>query len=662
MKAIGFSGGPDHIAFPAVAPGLSPLFFHDAAAALAIDGEVLFAVEQERLSRQKHTNAFPMEALRACTAFGGLPPGEIDAFAFFFEEAYYDRSLQADCRKLGLPAPPPVRKLLRDRLSATFEAEIPEDRLFFVNHHKAHALSAFRASGLDHALVLVIDGNGEDVSSSLFDARGDNLRLLTNHGVAHSLGHFFRLATKLGGFRDFEEYKFMGLAPYGDPAALQTGMMALFTPLADGGYELDMDGLTALAARHGVGRTSAGQPDRVTADFAAAAQALLERAVQHLLPPWVGRTGASALCLAGGVAQNCVLNAHLARSGDFDTVFAYPAAYDAGAAIGAALAVSPPPRPAPRPTPRPAATATGAAYCTFLGPELERDAEIAAELERFGPLIEARPIAAPDERAAECLAAGEIIGFAAGRSEFGPRALGARSILADPRPKENWRRINLAIKQRESFRPFAPAALAEDAAALFDTPDAALNLGHMTFVSRVRPSHQAELGAVTHVDGSARLQTVAAPSNPVLHSLISAFKARTGCPVLLNTSFNNNYEPIVQSARDALRTFLTTELDCLFVGGFEVRKAGPPEGHLAALRWRLDPWVEIATENAEQVTLTRAGRYRTTLPAPLFAMLLEPEKSDARGSLRSGQADPHRLAEVVATLWRQRFIDVHHAR
>ncbi|MCA1298561.1 carbamoyltransferase family protein [Stappia indica] len=659
MKAIGFSGGPDHIAFPAVAPGLSPLFFHDAAAALAIDGEVLFAVEQERLSRQKHTNAFPVEALRACTAFGGLAPGEIDAFAFFFEEAYYDRSLQDDCRKLGLPAPPPVRQLLRERLSATFETEIADEKLFFINHHKAHALSAYRASGLNHALVLVVDGNGEDVSSSLFDARGGDLRLLTNHGAAHSLGHFFRLATKLGGFRDFEEYKFMGLAPYGDAAALQTGMMALFTPLADGGYELDLDGLTALAARHRVGGKSAGMPDRVTADFAAAAQALLERAVQHLLAPWVGRTGARALCLAGGVAQNCVMNARLARTEDFDTVFAYPAAYDAGAAIGAALAVSPPPRPAPCPT----ATATGAAYSAFLGPELERDAEIAAELERFGLLVEARPIAAPEERAAECLAEGEIIGFAAGRSEFGPRALGARSILADPRPKENWQRINLAIKQRESFRPFAPAALAEEATALFDTPDAALNLDHMTFVSRVRPVHQAQLGAVTHVDGSARLQTVAASSNPALYSLISAFKARTGCPVLLNTSFNNSHEPIVQSARDALRTFLTTELDCLFVGGFEVRKAGALIDHLPALRWRLDPWVEITKEDAEQVTLTRAGRYRTTLPAPLFAMLLEPEENGARGSQSPRQADQdqHQIADAVATLWRQRFIDVHHA-
>lgn len=659
MKAIGFSGGPDHIAFPAVAPGLSPLFFHDAAAALAIDGHVLFAVEQERLSRQKHTNAFPVEALRACTAFGGVPPGEIDAFAFFFEEAYYDRSLRDDCRKLGLPAPPPVRQLLRERLSATFETEIADDRLFFVNHHKAHALSAYRASGLDHALVLVIDGNGEDVSSSLFDARGGDLRLLTNHGAAHSLGHFFRLATKLAGFRDFEEYKFMGLAPYGDGAALETGMMALFNPLADGGYELDMDGLRALAARHGVGGKSVGMPDRVTTDFAAAAQALLERAVQHLLAPWVGRTGPRALCLAGGVAQNCVMNARLARSGDFDTVFAYPAAYDAGAAIGAALAVSPPPRPALRP----AATATGAAYSAFLGPELERDAEIAAELERFGPLIETRPIASPDERAAECLAEGEIIGFAAGRSEFGPRALGARSILADPRPKANWQRINLAIKQRESFRPFAPAALAEDAAVLFDMPEAALNLDHMTFVSRVRPAHQTRLGAVTHVDGSARLQTVTASSNPVLHSLISAFKARTGCPVLLNTSFNNSHEPIVQSARDALRAFLTTELDCLFVGGFEIRKAGSLIDHLAALRWRLDPWVEITRQEADEVTLTRAGRYRTTLPAPLFAMLLELEENGARGSQHTKRAgrDPHALAEVVATLWRQRFIDVHHA-
>jgi predicted NodU family carbamoyl transferase len=657
VNVIGFSGGPDHIDSPPVAPGLSPLFFHDAAAALVSAGAVAFAVEEERLSRQKHSNAFPKAAIRACAAFAAQDNKDIDAFAFFFEEAFYDQSLRADCQALQLPEPPPVRQLLTCRLSQALEREIDTQDLHFVNHHRAHALSAWHACNFDHALILVIDGNGEQVSASLYEARHTDLVHLESHPVDASLGHFYRAATHLAGFRDFDEYKFMGLAPYGNAARLAHDVAPLLQTGSGGAYTLDRHGLDHIAKLHGVGRWTGDRPDQTTADFAAAIQGLLERAVLHILAPWTRRTGARSLCLAGGVAQNCVLNSRLAREGGFHAVFAYSAAFDAGAAIGAALAVGSPakmPRDARRLIPGP-----------FLGPDLESEEEILEAVAVMGPLCHAEPITDPAETAAEHLAVGEIIGFAQGRSEFGPRALGARSILADPRPIENWQRINLAVKQRESFRPFAPAALADDAADFFDLPAAGANHTDMTFTSHVLAGARKFLGAVTHVDGSARLQVVDRNTNPALYKLISAFRDRSGCPVVLNTSFNNSHEPIVQSAQDALRTFLTTELDALLIGKLLIRKTGERlADHLDQLRLRLDPWVQRVDCTSGETRLIRPSRQEVTIGRQHLACLLPKtgptfQKPDLTGL---SQTERSELALLAQTLWQKRIIDVQLAR
>lgn len=653
MSIIGFSGGPDHLGSDPIAPGLSPLFFHDSAAALVVEGEVVFAVEEERLTRQKHTNAFPVYALRAADKMASTLGQPVDTFAFFFEEAFYDHSLGLDCRSLGLPPPPPVRSLLATRLSSVLDRAIAREQIVFVNHHLAHAQSAWHASNFEEALVLVIDGNGEHVSASLYETRDGRLHHRHNHPASQSIGHFYRKATRLAGFRDFEEYKFMGLAPYGRAETLDTQVSRLLELQEDGAYSLDSNGLEQLASRSDIGQWHGSRPNQATADFAAAIQRLCERTVLHLLRPHAKATSARRLCLAGGVAQNCVMNSRIAQEAGFEAVHAYSAAFDAGAAIGAALcAASAPRRPAQATTP-------------FLGPPLETEDGILTTLEAFGPLCRYERLDDPVETAAALLSEGAVIGFAQGRSEFGPRALGARSILADPRPMANWSRINLAIKQRESFRPFAPAALAEAAAHWFDLPQAAANLGDMTFVSRVRPERRDQLGAVTHVDGSARLQCVTRTANPVFHRLITAFARRTACPVLLNTSFNNSHEPIVQNARDAVRTFLTTELDALVLGPFLVHRAGTLAQHLQEMEIRPDPFVRFEANKIEDgVQLVRPSGRSITLAVD-FAHRLLPAGSKAWHRPDQSTLEDHEraeLIEMVERLWRERLIDMRHAK
>ena len=346
------------------------------------------------------------------------------------------------------------------------------------------------------------------------------------------------------------------------------------------------------------------------------------------------------------------MNARIAREAGLEAVHAYSAAFDAGAAIGAALCAAPGRR-VPARTSGP-----------FLGPPLEPDEGLLNALRTFGPLCRYERPADPVETAAALLADGSVIGFAEGRSEFGPRALGARSILADPRPAANWSRINLAIKERESFRPFAPAALAEAIEDWFDMPSAAANLGEMTFVSYVKPERREQLGAVTHVDGSARLQCVTLAANPVFHRLIAAFARRTGCPVVLNTSFNNSYEPIVQSARDALRTFLTTELDALVLGPFLVRRAGTFARHAPQMEILPDPVLRRETVGTgDEIRLIRPSGQGITLPVALARRLLPASGADWYSPDHANLNEVARtdLIEATQRLWRERFIDVRYA-
>ena len=382
-----------------------------------------------------------------------LDPEEIDRYAFFFDEQYYDLGLLKDCAELGAGTPPRVRSLLAGHISSALNTICPPTKIDFVSHHEAHCAATFWASGFDEALVFIIDGNGEYASSSLFKASNAGFQKMHSYPVRCSLGHLYRLATQLLGFCIFDEYKVMGLAPYGNAERFGPRLRTIYRRHADGAYDLDIEKLLSIALDLDLNSTAirGAQPSQDASDFAASIQALLEEIVLDLLTWWQKRLGIQNLCLAGGVAQNCVMNGRLAEAGLFRSIYVHPASHDAGAALGAALVMAPPV------TTTGGNSNSGSLFSPFLGPKLQQERTIEEELADWGDLLCVEQRSDILKEAAHRIAAGEIIGWVRGRSEFGPRALGNRSIIADGRPQENWQRINMAIKQREGFRPFAPA-------------------------------------------------------------------------------------------------------------------------------------------------------------------------------------------------------------
>ncbi|GAA3837598.1 carbamoyltransferase [Saccharothrix violaceirubra] len=558
MLTLGISGHFDLL------PALHRAYMHDAAACLVADGELVAAVEEERFNRIKKTNRFPTGAIRACLDVVGARPSDVDAVGYYFNRDMVELGL----RTFQLTAPAtPVRTgadLIRDRLRADFDWA--PDHLVFTEHHEAHAWSSFARSGMSDALVVVADGRGEHVSTTVYLAGGGGLRELRSYPVRKSLGLFYQDAIGHVGYGFGDEYKVMGLAPYGDPARYRDVFGSLFTLLPDGDYDLtasmpDMNPVAAAFLDFPARRT--GSPvTQEHRDFAAGLQETLEVIALHVLTHWARATGAQRLCFTGGVAHNSSLNGLILRSGLFEEVFVHPSSHDAGAAEGAAIIAA-----RDLGTPH---TRVEPLRSASLGPSLGTDVE--RELLAWQGIVDVERPADVVAATAELLASGAVVGWARGRSEFGPRSLGNRSILADARPVENRDRINAMVKKREGFRPFAPAVPAEAAATYFDLTATSANHAFMSFVVHVHEDRRAELGAVTHVDGTARVQVVSRDANPDFHRLITAFGDLTGTPVLLNTSFNNNAEPIVQSVDDALTCFLTTDIDVLVVADFLVRR------------------------------------------------------------------------------------------
>lgn len=610
MLVLGLNGGfsPLHEEF---APNVEPVFFHDAAAALVEDGRVVAAVEEERLSRLKHTNKFGAHAVAYCLAERGATLRDVDRVAFFFGEDYVETELGLfAAENPGLPHLG-ARELLGDLLHRATGDALPPDRLSFIDHHLAHATSALVHSGFSSALVAVFDGNGDDESATLSHGDELGLRTLARHPVRASLGHLYSSVIQLLGFGAFDEYKAMGLAPLGDPARHRPLLRSLYELGPDGGYELDHERARPLLLRAGLRPRRRGedfrQQDR---DLAAALQEAVEEIALHVILRWQGTTGHRRLVLAGGVAQNVTLNGRLATSGRFDDIFVDPAAHDAGAAVGAALAV---PGAAARPGPR--------LVSANWGPAVDRSRPLAAELAAWGDVLDCRRLDRPAEAAAELLAGGAIIGWVQGRSEFGPRALGNRSILADPTMAENRDLVNAAVKKRESFRPFAPSVTAEAADRYFELALPAAAYSFMSFAVRVRESARQLLPAVTHVDGSARVHVVAEADNPRFWRLITCFGDSVGVPVVLNTSFNNNAEPIVQSGHDAVVGLLTCGLTALVIDDHLVRPAAPVAERLPGLRPGLAASVGVRLVDG---------------PAPLLAGPLGPARWEVWSSRAGG--------------------------
>jgi carbamoyltransferase len=584
-------------------------FYHDSAAALIDDGRIIAAAQEERFTRRKHDAAFPHNAIAYCLAEAGITIDEIDHVVFYdkpflkFERlletyiALAPRGFRSFCMSIPLWL---REKLFQKKLLRTELAKLPGDfdpeRLLFCEHHLSHAASAFYPSPFEDAAVLTMDGVGEWATTSAATGSGNRLEIFQEIHFPHSLGLLYSAITYYTGFKvNSGEYKVMGLAPYGQPKYAKLILDNLIDLKPDGSFRLDMSyfdyctGFTMTNDRFAAlfGEPVRG-PDQLLTPFhmdvAASIQSVLEEAVLRLTRNLARQTGARNLCLAGGVALNCVANGKILRDGRFDNIWIQPAAGDAGGALGAALAAFHLFKDQPRKTDR-----TDAMSGAYLGPSFSQS-EIERRLAAAGAKIAVLGEDEMIEVTAEALANEEAVGWFQGRMEFGPRSLGARSILGDPRSPGMQKNLNLKVKYRESFRPFAPAVLREDVSEWFELDS---DSPYMLLVADVSQSKRrqmtadqeglfgidklnisrSEIPAVTHVDYSARVQTVHGETNPLFHKLLGRFKALTGCPVLVNTSFNVRGEPIVCTPEDAFRCFMGNELDLLVVGNCVMRKA-----------------------------------------------------------------------------------------
>jgi carbamoyltransferase len=585
-------------------------FYHDSAAALVRDGEIVAAAQEERFTRKKHDARFPAHAIAYCLAEAGIAPRELDQVVFYekpfikFERlletylAFAPRGFRSFRMAMPLWLKEKLfqKRLLRDHLRE-LDAEVDWDaRLLFTDHHQSHAASAFFASPFAEAAILTLDGVGEWTTTASGIGAGNSLALTHEIHFPHSLGLLYSAFTYYTGFKvNSGEYKVMGLAPYGEPKYVDRIFERLIDLKDDGTYRLDLgyfDYCTGLTMTNDRFHDLFGGPPRKPdewmnqrhMDLAASVQKATEEIVLRLTRSLAAETGAANLCLAGGVALNCVANGKVLRDGRFKRIWIQPAAGDAGGALGAALAAHYQFNGAPRVADRSLDRMAGA----YLGPSFAQ-AEIEQRLKSVGGSFATLSDEALIADTAAALAQEKAVGWFQGRMEFGPRALGARSILGDPRSPGMQKSLNLRVKYRESFRPFAPAVLREDVADWFELDE---DSPYMLLVADVveprrramSAEEQARFGieklnvprsdipAVTHVDYSARIQTVHAETNPRFHALLAAFKQRTGCPVLVNTSFNVRGEPIVCTPEDAFRCFMGSDIELLVAGNCFLRK------------------------------------------------------------------------------------------
>jgi carbamoyltransferase len=585
--------------------------YHDSAAVLLEDGRIVAAAQEERFTRIKHDAAFPHRAVAFCLSQAGGAP---DAVVYYEKPLRkFERILRTafavapgGFRAFAAAVPDWVRRKLWIPLEIedAFRAAGHDvaNRIFFSSHHESHAAAAFFPSPFQRAAVLTLDGVGEWSTATLGHGDGSKLELLRELRFPHSLGLLYSAFTHYCGFRvNSGEYKLMGLAPYGEPRYRDLIFDKLLDLRDDGSFRLDLDYFGYLHGEHmtnarfdtlfgGPARRPADEVTQRHCDIARSIQVVTEEIVLRIARHLHCLTGEENLCLAGGVALNCVANGRLLREGPFKRLWVQPAAGDAGGALGAALAYH-------HAQPGAVRTSDGvhdAMHGAFLGPEYA-EPEIAAALATRGIEAELLPdSAAIARRIAERVAAGAVVGVLQGRAEFGPRALGARSILGDARSPRMQSVLNLKIKFRESFRPFAPIVLAERAAEFFDL---AAPSPYMLLTAPVRGGHtspsaatlaerlreiRSSIPAVTHVDGSARVQTVDAAENPFLHAVLHEFDALTGCPVMINTSFNVRGEPPVCHPREAIEDFLHTGMDAIAIGPFFAEKSAVPPTLLPA--------------------------------------------------------------------------------
>jgi carbamoyltransferase len=581
-------------------------FYHDSAAAIVENGKIVAAAQEERFTRKKHDARFPSQAIGYCLSEARISASDVDHIVFYDKPFLkFERLLETylafaprGFHSFRMAMPIWIReKLFQKAMLAKELKKLDkkidwESKLLFSEHHLSHAASAFYPSPFEEALVLTMDGVGEWTTTSAAVGRGNDLKVHKEIMFPHSIGLLYSAVTYHIGFKvNSGEYKVMGLAPYGRPVYKDVMLSKLVDLKSDGSFRLNMDyfnyctGLTMTNERFSklFGRSVRNREDQLDQfhmDMAASVQAVVEEIVVRLVRSLIAETGLKNVCFAGGVALNCVANGKLVREGVVENLWVQPAAGDAGGALGAALHAYYSYKKQPRVLDP---TQLDGMQGSYLGPALEQG-EVERQLKKCGAVYDVLGTPADTvELTASLLANEKVVGWCQGRMEFGPRALGARSILGDPRSTNMQKTMNLKIKYRESFRPFAPSVLREDVARYFEMD---IDSPYMLLVDKVKPDicrtmtaqeealfgidklnvARSDLPAITHVDYTARVQTVHKKTNPLYHDLIEAFREKTGCSVVINTSFNVRGEPPVCSAEDAFKCFMGTEMDALVVG------------------------------------------------------------------------------------------------
>ncbi len=586
-------------------------FYHDSAACLLKDGEIIAAAQEERFTRRKHDAGFPHHAIKYCLKEAEISATQIKNVVFYekpfvkFERlletylAFAPKGFKSFAKAMSLWIKDKLfqKSVIINALKSTLDKDINwRDLLLFSEHHLSHAASAYYPSPFNSAAVLTLDGVGEWTTTSLAIGKGNNLKILKEIHFPHSLGLLYSAFTYYTGFKvNSGEYKVMGLAPYGEPRYANLIKEKLINFSDDGSFQLDMSyfdyttGLTMTNKKFnklfgGPPRTSETELTKREMDLAASVQKVIEDIVLKLAKNIAKETGERNLCLAGGVALNCVANGILLREKIFDKIWIQPAAGDAGGSLGAALSTWYLHYNNERTLSKKRDAMKGA----YLGPEFSDD-EIEAELKVCGAVYKKFSEMELIKEVAVTIANGKAVGWMQGRMEFGPRALGGRSIIADPRLPNMQKQLNIKVKYRESFRPFAPSILREDVSEWFEHES---DSPYMLLVSDVKKNKRhpisseeeklfgidklniprSSIPAITHVDYSARIQTVHIDTNPLYHALITKFKEMTGCPLVVNTSFNVRGEPIICTPTDAFKCFMGTEIDVLVVGSYVLYK------------------------------------------------------------------------------------------
>jgi len=662
MYVLGISGGLDYLYEKRFE--IDEGTCHDSAAAIVSANKVLAAIEEERLNRIKHSNKAPINAIRYCLEAAALKLNRVDAIAVAGDEKWLNTAL----KKYYTDNPEEnTQRYIGDEYLKMFEkvfsAGMEKNKVCYVPHHIAHAASAYAMSGFGECLIITIDGAGDDVSGMVIDVRNGEWKIIDTIPIGNSLGFFYVDVIKYLGYKMFDEYKVMGLAPYGDPAVYRKVMSGLYSLKERGRFSINSQ-LIPLLSNFILPRRKHQPLLKTHKDLAASLQEALENIIFHMLSWYKNETKHENLCMAGGVVHNSTVNGKIYYAGLFKNLFFHPAAHDAGCALGAAIYIN-----------------NGMSFkqnsgrtpqTIYLGPHLPGNDSIKETLFKWSDFLVYEKSNNVALEAAQLLAEDYVIGWVQGKSEFGPRALGNRSILADPRPEENKEKINAMIKKREGYRPFAPSVLEEYAAEYFELPtgSTAEDFKYMIAVLNVIPEKRKILNAVTHVDGTARIQTVSKQDNPLYWELINEFNKISGIPVVLNTSFNNNVEPIVDSMDDAIVSFLTTGLHYLVIADYIITKKEFPLTVYKSLICECRPYARIG-ETVEYISETERGvkymisanftdKYNTNISCETYLFLKactgRMNVMHIMDSLQFNDCQGRILLEELLILWNLRLI------